>query len=258
MKARSAKRERNPIGRAFEILAWLAAADGRPAGPREIARGLAMTPSTVHRLLSHLEDDGLIRRVADGRYELGLEFLRVAWLASGGRSLREIALPHLRDLVSRAGETALLAQYEPARGEACVVAAVESDEPFRFVSGLYEWRPLHAGALGRAILAFLPDADRDAIVGGRLERMTPATVTRRDALARVLGETRERGYALSIEERRAGGVGVAAPVFAPGSRVIASVGLALPTQRFEPRDEPRLAGMVTECAAAVTAGIGGP
>jgi DNA-binding IclR family transcriptional regulator len=258
VEAKPGARARNPVGRAFEILAWLAAVDGRPAGPREIARGLAMTPSTVHRLLSQLEDDGLIRRVADGRYELGLEFLRVAWLASNGRSLREIGLPFLRDLVANAGETALLAQYEPARGQACVVAAVESDEPFRFVSGLYEWRPLHAGALGRAILAFLPDAERAAIVAGRLDRMTPATMTGRDALERSLAETRERGYALSIEERRAGGVGVAAPVFAPSRRVIASVGLALPTQRFEPSNAPRLAALVVGCAASVSAGIGGP
>ncbi len=257
MEAKPGARARNPVGRAFEILAWLAAADGRPAGPREIARGLAMTPSTVHRLLSQLEDDGLIRRVADGRYELGLEFLRVAWLASGGRSLREIALPFMRSLVARAGETALLAQYEPARGQACVIAAVESEEPFRFVSELYEWRPLHAGALGRAILAALPEADRAAIVAGDLERMTPATATGRGALDRALAVTRERGYALSIEERRAGGVGVAAPVFAPGGRVIASVGLALPTQRFEPEDETRLAGLVMDTAAAVTTGIGG-
>jgi IclR family acetate operon transcriptional repressor len=160
--------------------------------------------------------------------------------------------------VTKAGETALLAQYDPARGQACVVAAVESDEPFRFVSGLYEWRPLHAGALGRAILAFLPDADREVIAAGGLERMTPATVTERETLERSLAETRKRGYALSIEERRVGGVGVAAPVVAPGSRVIASVGLALPTQRFATKDGPRLGRLVIECAAAITGGIGGP
>jgi len=73
--------------------------------------------------------------------------------------------------------------------------------------------------------------------------MTPATPTGREALERVLAETRKRGYALSIEERRAGGVGVAAPVFAPSRRVIASVGLALPTQRFEPSSAPRLAAL---------------
>jgi IclR family transcriptional regulator, acetate operon repressor len=258
VESKPGARARNPVGRAFEILAWLAAADGRPAGPREIARELAMTPSTVHRLLSQLEDGGLIRRVADGRYELGLEFLRVAWLASGGRSLREIALPFMRDLVARAGETALLAQYEPARGQACVVAAVESDEPFRFVSGLYEWRPLHAGALGRAILAFLPQGERMAIVAGGLERMTAGTLTEPGALERSLADTRERGYAVSIEERRAGGVGLAAPVFAPGRRAIASVGLALPVQRFEPGGEPALSALILECAARVSEGVGGP
>ncbi len=216
-----------------------------------------MTPSTVHRLLAQLDEEHLIRRVSDGRYELGLDFLRVAWQASSVRSLREIALPHLRDLVARAGETAILADYDAGRREACVVAAVESDEPFRFVSDLYEWRSLHAGASGRAILAFLPDDERAEIVDGPLTPMTPRTVTNPRALTRALAAVREQGYALSIEERRVGGVGLAAPVFAPGRRVVAAVGLALPTQRFDRSDEPRLAKLVIGCAEAITAAVGG-
>jgi IclR family acetate operon transcriptional repressor len=251
-------RARNPIGRAFEILSWLSAADGKPAGPREIARELGMTPSTVHRLLAQLEDEGLVRSLPEGRYELGLEFLRLAWLASGAGSLRELALPHLRALAAAAGETAILASYDPARLEACVVATVESDQPVRFVPGLHERRPLAAGALGRAILAFLPDRDRAEVVARGLPPIAPATITDPAALELALEETRAKGYARSVEERRPGAVGLAAPVVAPGRRVVASVGLALPTQRFDLQDEARLASLVVRCAGSVSSEIGGP
>jgi IclR family acetate operon transcriptional repressor len=253
----SGKRPRNPIGRAFEILSWLAAGEGRAAGPREIARGVAMTSSTVHRLLTQLEEERLVHRVADGRYELGLDFLRVAWQVSSVRSLREIAAPFLRDLAESAGETAILARYDPGRREACVVAAVESSEPIRFVSDMFERRSLHAGATGRAILAFLPEGERSEIMAGSLSAMTPRTITDSGELGTALETTRGRGYALSVEERRVGGVGLAAPVFAPGHSVIAAVGVALPVQRFEPEDEVRLAALVQGCAAAITAALGG-
>ncbi len=215
-----------------------------------------MTPSTVHRLLAQLEEEGLVRREGEGRYRLGLQFLRAAWLAAGARTLREIADPFLRTLVAEAGETAILAQYEPGRREACVVATVESAQPVRFVSDVSEWRSLHAGAIGRAILAFLPEAEREAIITAGLQAMTTKTLTDRGALERELEATRARGYALSVEERRPGAVGVAAAVLGPGGGVVASVGVALPAQRFHPRDERRLATAVKRTAGAIGAAIG--
>jgi len=73
----------------------------------------------------------------------------------------------------------------------------------------------------------------------------------------VLAEVRERGYAFSREERRLGGVGIAAPVFGPGGQVVAEVGVSVPTQRFVRGDEPRLARLVKACAEQITAEIGG-
>ena len=68
---------------------------------------------------------------------------------------------------------------------------------------------------------------------------------------------RERGYAFSQEERRLGGVGIAAPVFGPGGQVVAEIGVSVPTQRFVASDEARLARLVTACAARITEELGG-
>lgn len=235
----------------------MAARDGGPWGPREIARGVGMNASTVQRLLGLLEDERLVRREEGGRYELGVEFLRLAWSVSGRRSLRELALLHMRELVEQSGETAILGLYDPARRQTCIVAVIESSEPVRYVFELYEWRDLHAGASGRAVLAFLPEPERRAVLEGPLERVTERTVTDPNELDKILAEVRERGYALSVEERRAGGVGIAAPVFGADRRVIADVGLAIPTQRFDPPDEARLAELVVRAAERITETVAG-
>jgi IclR family acetate operon transcriptional repressor len=237
----------------------MAGRDDGPWGVREIAKGIGMSPSTVHRLLGLLEEEGLVRQdEPGGGYLVGAELLRLAWNASGTHPVRTAALPHMRDLVEAGGETATLGLYDPVRQQTWVAAVVESDEPFRYVSTLHEWRDLHTGASGRAIMAFLPERERrDVAERTKLAPATEYTITSAAELEGVLAAVRERGYAVSREERRLGGVGIAAPVFGPGSQVVAEVGLSVPTQRFTPADEPRLAKLVLDCAARITASLGG-
>ena len=259
MESAAPSGSRNPIGRGFRILAWMAGRDDAPFGVREIAKGLGMSPSTVHRLLGLLEEEGLVRQDGPGGgYRLGDELLRLAWAVAETHPLERAALPHLRVLAERSGETATLGVYDPVRFQTCVVAVVESDEPFRYVSRLHEWRDLHTGASGRAVMAFLPEEVRREIVERtRLAPATAHTITSAEELERVLAGVRAHGYAFSQEERRVGGVGIAAPVFGAAGAVVGEVGVSVPTQRFSAGDEPRLAGLVRACADGVSTAIGG-
>jgi DNA-binding IclR family transcriptional regulator len=230
-----------------------------PWGVREIAKGVEMNPSTVHRLLGLLEEEGLVRQDdPGGGYQLGSELLRLAWTASGTHPIRNAAMPHMQDLADASGETVSFGVYDPVRRQTYVLAVVESDAPVRYVSRLHEWRDLHTGASGRAVMAFLPDDERRAVVERtRLAPVTEHTITSPHELERVLAEVRERGYAFSQEERRVGGIGIAAPVFGPGGDVVAEVGVSVPAQRFVPGDEARLAELVKACAKRITEEIGG-
>lgn len=233
-------------------------ADG-PWGLREIAKGVDMNPSTVHRLLGLLEEEGLVRQDQPGEgYQLGTELLRLAWTASGTHPVRNAALPHMRDLAEASGETVTLGVYDPVRRQTCVLAVIESEAPFRYVTKLHEWRDLHTGASGRAVMAFLPDEERRAVVERtKLAPATEHTITSPDELEAVLATVRARGYAFSQEERRLGGVGIAAPIFGSGGQIVGEVGLSVPTQRFVAADEPRLAELVTACARRISEAIGG-
>jgi len=259
VESTAARRARNPIGRAFRILSWMAPREDGPWGVREIAKGVGMNPSTVHRLLGLLEQEGLVRQEdAGGGYHVGTALLQLAWAAEGAHPLRAAAAPHMRALVEASGETATLGLFDPVRLQTCVVAVVESDEPFRYVSRLHEWRDLHTGASGRAVMAFLPERERRAVVERtRLAPATTRTITTATELEQVLAQVRQRGYAFSQEERRLGGVGIAAPVFAAAGQVVGEVGLSVPTQRFAMRDEERLAALVLACAARIGDELGG-
>ena len=259
MEATAARGARNPVGRAFRILFWMAPRDDGPWGVREIAKGVEMSPSTVHRLLGLLEEEGLVRQDdPGGGYDVGTELLRLAWTASSTHPIRSAALPHMQELAEASGETVSFGLYDPHRQQTYVLAVVESAAPVRYVSKLHEWRDLHTGASGRAVMAFLPDDERRAVIERtRLAPATAHTITSAAELERVLRDVRERGYAFSQEERRLGGIGIAAPVFGPGGKVVAEVGVSVPTQRFVARDEDRLARLVVACAARITEDVGG-
>lgn len=235
-----------------------ARADG-PWGVREVAKGVGMNPSTVHRVLGLLEDEALVRQTGPGGgYRVGPAFLRLAWMAAGTDGLRDMVLPHIRQLAERSGETATLGLYDPTRRQTCVVAVVESDAPFRFTATVNDWRDLHTGASGRAVMAFLPESERaEVIARTQLAPATEHTITDPAQLEQALELVRAHGYAFSQEERRVGGVGIAAPVFAAGGALLGEVGVGVPTQRFVPSDEPRLAGLVIACAQAITQDLGG-
>jgi IclR family acetate operon transcriptional repressor len=250
-------RQRNPVTRAFRILGWMAGAEGDAWPLGEIAAGVGMHPATVHRVLGQLVEDGLVRQApGTGAYGLGLEFLRLAWLASGRESLRDVAEPELRALTADTGETSWLGLYEPSRRQMLFAASVESEQPIRQVRPVNEWRPVHGGASGRALLAFLPEAEREAVLAGPLDAVTEHTITDPDALRGQLDEVRERGYAVTRGERVLGGVGLAAPILAGDGRLLGVVGIGLPEQRYRASDEARLAKRVIAAANAVARAAG--
>lgn len=245
---------RNPVARAVATLQWLVDAPGESWGLREIATGAGMHPSTLYRVLAHLQESGMIAQEAEtGRYRLGLGFLRLAWKAADRDSVRAIALPALHTLVEATGETALLALYDPPRREMLLAATVDSPHPIRQIRQVGEWLPVTAGATGLAILASLPEAERRAILAAPLPALTPQTITDPAAVARTLANIRAQGYALTRGERTPGAVGIAAPIFGAADRAIGSVGITLPEQRFQPDDERRHADAVIEAARAIIA-----
>ncbi|MFC4943003.1 IclR family transcriptional regulator [Pseudonocardia sp. GCM10023141] len=245
----AANSARDPVGRALDLLTWLAEhGSNGPMGVREIARAMGTSPTTAHRLLQAFEERSLVRRDGNGAYYGGLELVRLGRLASRF-SVHEAARPVLEKLSADVDETSMLGLYDPQRGELMLVDAVQTSHPLRYLVQLDSWRPLWAGAAGLGVLAFLPDPDRARVLREHPPaRITPSTPSTPTAVEEFCTSARAKGYALTRGQRTEGAVGIAAPIRDADGHVVGDVCLTVPDNRFREADEERFATALTAAA----------
>src|SRR5262249_1100293 len=129
----------------------------------ELAAQLGLAKSVVHRLMTALTDaEYLSHDVTTRRYALGPKALRLGVVAAGQVRIHERALPYLRALAAETGETGTLSLLV---GDHRVYAEqIESAHPVRQSVSIGSSATLYVGASGKAMLAFLPEARRTAIL----------------------------------------------------------------------------------------------
>jgi IclR family acetate operon transcriptional repressor len=219
---------------------------------QEIAARLKLPKSTSYRFVNTLREAGLlVQELRSRRYSLGPRLLGLQPAILRPVDLRTAALPFLRDLVEQSGETAHLTER---RGKAAVITeVVESPHVLRMAPRRGESWPLHAGALSRAILAFLPPREIDQILrAGSLRRYTPNTPTTPAAARRVLAEVRRKGYAVSLQEVTLGACGISAPILGSDGWALGSLGISGPMQRLNAERREELSGPVREAAGKLS------
>lgn len=244
------------LDRAFELLRLFD--EGRPEWTEsELARESGLPSSTANRIVRSLEARALLVRTPVGRYRLGPEAVALGRRAAETFDIALVARPQLELLAKRTGETALLAVAEPGEHAARYVDRVETRERLRVSFEIGVLVPLHAGATARAILAQLPPNTIDRILRGPLPRLAAGTITEPERLSSELERTRRDGYAKSIEETSDGAWGVAAPAFASGGAVAASLAIIAPLTRLDATAERRCRAAVLAASGALTAMLGG-
>lgn len=233
----------------------LLASSGDAVGVTEVAGRLGISAPGAHRLLAALRERGYAEQDPhSSRYSIGLRAFGLATLSAARQDLRLRAAPHIRELSEATGETVHLAAYDS--GWVVYLEKAESSQPVAPVSRVGGRAPAHCVATGRAILAYLPEAELERIVAEGLERQTEATPTTRDELDAVLEETRERGWALNEDSYRDGVSGVAAPIRDWTGAVAASIGCCLPSRRLTAETEPLLVERSVAAAARLSAELG--
>lgn len=209
-------------------------------------------PSTCTRLVHNLVREGLLVRTGD-TYRIGVTVLRWSAAAVRGLDLVPAVTPLLEKLRDETGESAALF-IRQGRIRTCV-AVVPTRHPIIWQLHVGLSTPLHAGSGGRALLAFDEGAVAD-LLAAPLEAFTPHTITDREALRRILTDTRRTGVAISDQEWDHDVAGVSAPVFGPAG-VVAALGVAGPSQRFGPEQVPGYASAVLATARAASGLMGG-
>ena len=245
------------LSKAFQVLDQFTSE--HPAWTQaELGRATGVSKSTINRLVRYFCERGyLTQQEAKGPYQLGPAAVDLGLRASAQFNIGTTARPLLEELARDTGETALLAAYRPGQGEAVYVIQIPGPgEGLRVFQSVGSSISLHAGAVAKAILAYLPDAERNEIVEGPLEKLTDTTITDPAILAHDLDETRARGYAISREETYPGVYGIGAPVFGPGGSVVAGAAIAAPVFRMDSATMLDHARKVMAVAETVSARIG--
>ena len=201
----------------------------RPEGSsiRAIAQQTGNSRSSTHRILQYLARSGYTEQTSDGSYVVGSRLLSLSARVFGVVPVLQIARSIMRDLVEEVGETCYLATYSRGDTFCTYIHRVESAHLVRHVQPLGVRIPLHAGAVGKAILAALPSFDFSSL---DLVAYTPRTLTSVPDLQANLEVMRQQGYATSIEERVIGVAGVAS-VVRSGNSVVGALTVSSPLSR---------------------------
>ncbi|MFB6296997.1 MAG: IclR family transcriptional regulator [Salinirussus sp.] len=217
------------VERAVEIVDYLKR-EG-PASTADVVAELDCVKSTAHRHLKTLEANSLVVQ-EDGEYRVGMRFLDYGIEARNRNDLFEEAKPRVDDLAAETEEKIWCAVEE--HGRSIHVYGARGKRSVRTYARVGHRNYLHQHAAGKAILAHLP-ADR---IDGIIERhglpaRTPHTVTDPEVLRAELEETRERGYALNLEESVEGLHAVGAPITDEEGLAIGAISISGPANRLD-------------------------
>ncbi len=226
---------RQTVARALELLSSFSQTH-QEWSVSELSRAKGIEKSTVSRLLNTLHVYGFLWQDPITRqYSLGGKILELADVLRPETILAANAGAILNRLAHESGETAILGLR---RGWTCLCAQIiESNKGLRAGPRVGQQTPLNAGAIGKAMLANLPDDDLKRFLSGELQRFTSETITDPVRLLDELRSVRQKGYALSFSELEEGVAAIAVPVFDSSRTAIATVALDMPALRFGTADD---------------------
>jgi DNA-binding IclR family transcriptional regulator len=225
-------------------------------GVGELSRRVNLPKSTVYRLLSSLEENGLIRQNPEtGLYALGVELISLSNRVLAFADLQRAARPHLRALADALQETVNLSILD---GDQVfnLEQFVAGDRLVMRVGWVGRRMPAHAVSSGRAILAYLPEHEIESILSKELHAYTPHTVTNPEEIRSELARIRSQNYSAIFEELEIGLHAVSAPIHDHRGWVIASVSVSGPAYRLPRNRIHEIAPMVVETADCVAYELG--
>jgi IclR family KDG regulon transcriptional repressor len=192
----------------------------------DLAEHAGLGPSTALRLILSLERCGAVVRDPETReFSIGPWLLGLAATTVRDHPFSAEVHRALTDLVEATGETA--SYWIVNEKERVCVDRVLSQHALSSTIHIGARVPLHLGAAGRALMAYLPDGERQALIDGLDGDEIDIA-----ALIDSLDDTREQGVAISVEEREKGLASVAVPVLDRTAGVVGTISSTGPVTRF--------------------------
>jgi len=214
----------------------------------ELCIALGLHKSTVHRLMMVLEQHRLVDKNPEtGRYRLGLKLFEFGSKALAALDPRRHARPYLDRLQRELGETVFFCILDD--GEVFYLDKVESQQSIRTACTVGSRAPAYCTAVGKAMLAELPDAEvSDIVHRWGLKAITANTITTATALRAELRAVRSRGYAIDDEEKEEGLRCISAAVRGHSGRLFAAISVSGPAFRITKGRIPEIGQVVMRAA----------
>ena len=238
------------VGKAFHVLeATAGAKDGERIS--DLARRLHQPKATIFRIFFTLQKLGYVKKdAATDVYHL-TDRIRGLTPDIGREVLCRVARPHMERLLVQFEQTVNLAILHDNR--VLYLDILEGLRSIRMAATTHTYAPLHATALGKAILAFFEPKEAELLLSRtELTRLTPKTVTSQSSLMKQFLKFRKLGYALDDEEVEMGARCVAAPIFDSKARPWAAISVSGPISHVRLQDVEQIAKAISEVCQKIS------
>lgn len=208
----------------------------RSATVSEISEETGGSKGNVSKHLATLAKHGFVEKTDSG-YQLGLRYLDLGGFVRDGIQGSHVLKSKIRELADITGEVAQFAVE--SNGRSVIIYRESGQQGVSTRTRVGRYLPMHQVASGKALLAYMPEAEVEAIIHRHgLPAATENTITDEETLYKELTEVRERKIAVNDAESTKGLYAVAAPITMSGGSVIGACSVSGPSHRM--RDQTKL------------------
>ena len=244
--------------KALDVLEFLHA-KGTPLPPAEIAVGIGVSRPTAYRLLATMANRGWVAKDPhdSSKFRLGYRILQLAGTFLGDLDIRSVARPFMEQLSRKYDVSVRLFIFD--NSEVVFIDVVTGSHPVQSLMPLGKRGLLHSRAVGKAILAQLPEEQVESIVRTRgLPAVTPRTITALPELKKELDRVRKLGYGVADREDNENLRAVGAPILNFQGAPIGGLAISDLVPRMNDKRVELLGKAIRNTAAKISQQLGSP
>lgn len=240
------------IRRSIQVIDLLARRG--PLGVRAVAQQLTLPLGSTQRVLQDLAAESVIEKTPDNEWELSFRLLELTGLQLERIQLPRLARPFAERIAEATEETVNINLLSNMSG--LCIDKVRGNEGMQLDLRIGSRGPLHSGGAGKAMLAFMTEAEQQRVLGAPLAPLTPKTITDPEALRAELALIRSRGYSLDNDEVVVGVHCVGMPILDRHGRPVGALSITGPTPKLPGPDLEPLVAMLIEACGHISRRLG--